>query len=84
MRRTFNVISVIALVLTIIGAINWLLVGAFAFNLVNWISFGMTWFETLLYVLVGISGIYMIVWLFMAHGRMVEDCNCGRETRYNH
>ena len=54
MRKTFNVLSVIALVLTIIGALNWLLVGIFTFNFVTWITFGMVWLERLIYILVGL------------------------------
>ena len=48
MKRTFNVFSVIALILTIIGALNWLAIGIFDFNVVAWISFGMMWLERLL------------------------------------
>ncbi|MBP5193252.1 MAG: DUF378 domain-containing protein [Clostridia bacterium] len=70
--KTFNTISIIALILTIIGALNWLAIGIFGFNVVTWISFGMGWVERLLYILVGISGIYMIVWLAVSHARMAE------------
>ncbi|MBP5308093.1 MAG: DUF378 domain-containing protein [Clostridia bacterium] len=70
--RTFNAFSVIALILTIIGALNWLLIGIFAFNLVTWISFGMTWIETTLYILVGLSGIYMLIWLCVSRARMSD------------
>ena len=70
--KTFNTISIIALILTIIGALNWLAIGIFGFNVVTWISFGMGWIERLLYILVGISGIYMIVWLAVSHARMAE------------
>ena len=62
----------IALIIAIIGALNWLAIGIFGFNVVTWISFGMGWVERLLYILVGISGIYMIVWLAVSHARMAE------------
>lgn len=71
--KTFNAFSVIALILTIIGALNWLLVGAFGFNLVTWITFGMGWVERLLYVLVGAGGIFMLVWLCLSRARMAEN-----------
>lgn len=79
MKKTCNVISVIALILTIIGALNWLAIGIFGFNFVNWITFGLTWLETLLYILVGIAGIYMLVWLCLSNFNMVcdDDCNCN-------
>ncbi len=73
MKKTFNVFSVIALILTIVGALNWLAIGIFGFNVVSWITFGVTWLERLLYILVGIAGIYMIVWLCVSRFRMVED-----------
>lgn len=73
MKKVFNVFSVIALILTIVGALNWLAIGIFGFNVVNWISFGMTWLEKLLYILVGIAGVYMIVWLCVSRFNMVEQ-----------
>lgn len=83
MKKTFNVFSVIALVLTIVGALNWLCIGIFGFNFVNWISFGMIWLERLLYVLVGLAGIYMLIWLCVSRGRMVDDCNAERDYKYS-
>ncbi len=71
--KTFNVFSVIALVLTIIGALNWLLVGLFGFNLVTWATFGLGWLESAIYVLVGIAGIFMIVWLSISCCHMVDS-----------
>ena len=58
-------IKKIALALVIVGAINWLLVGAFKFDLVATIFGGAT---TLLartvYILVGISGLISIPMFF--------------------
>ncbi len=73
MNKTFNVFAVIALILTIIGALNWLLVGIFGFNLVTWATMGVSWLVRAIYVLVGISGIFMIVWLCTARGKMVSN-----------
>ncbi len=73
MNKTFNVFSVIALVLTIIGALNWLLVGIFDFNLVTWITMGTTWLINAIYIVVGIAGIFMLIWLFTARGKMVQN-----------
>ena len=83
MKKTFNVFSVIALVLTIVGALNWLCIGIFGFNLVNWITFGMLWLERLLYILVGLSGIYMLVWLCVSRGQMVEKDTTQRDYKYS-
>lgn len=83
MKKAFNVISIIALVFTIIGALNWLLIGIVGFNFVNWISFGMVWLERMLYILVGIAGIYMLVWLCVSRGKMVEDDKYYRDQKYS-
>ncbi len=47
-----------ALVLMIIGAINWGLIGLFDFNLVGAIFGDFTFLSRLIYILVGLSGIY--------------------------
>lgn len=59
-----NVIQKIALVLTIIGAINWGLIGLFNFNLVEAL-FGASMLSAIIYMLVGIAGIVNIMLLFM-------------------
>ncbi|MDY0043920.1 MAG: DUF378 domain-containing protein [Syntrophales bacterium] len=56
MMKTLNWI---ALILIIIGGINWGLVGLFNFNLVSAIFGDMSWFSRLIYILVGISAIYI-------------------------
>ena len=82
LKKTFNVFSVIALILTIVGALNWLTIGIFGFNCVTWITFGMAWIERLLYILVGIAGIYMIVWLCVSRFNMVEQDTTYRDYKY--
>ena len=57
-------LQIVALILTIIGALNWGLVGIFNFNLVEAIFGVMTWFTRLIYILVGISGLWGIKLLF--------------------
>lgn len=49
-----------SLILVIIGALNWLLVGIFEFNLVTWIAMGNSFIETLFYILVGAAGIILV------------------------
>ncbi len=54
----------IALILVIVGALNWLLVGLFKFDLVATIFGGQTSFlSRIVYVLVGLSGIWSISFL---------------------
>ena len=59
-----KVIDKIALVLVIIGAINWGLIGIFNFNLVSTIFGDMTLISRIIYALVGISGLWAIKLLF--------------------
>ena len=53
-----KVIDKIALVLVVIGAINWGLIGFFNFNLVSTIFGDMTVISRIIYALVGISGLW--------------------------
>ena len=50
----------IALTLVIVGALNWLLIGLFDFDLVASIFGAMSAFSRIIYTLVGISGIISI------------------------
>ena len=59
-----KVIDTIALVLIIIGAINWGLVGIFNFNLVDAIFGAMSIISRIIYILVGISGLWGIKLIF--------------------
>ena len=53
-----KVLQIIALILTIIGAINWGLIGLFDFNLVALIFGGAdSLFTKIIYIIVGICGI---------------------------
>lgn len=61
----------ILLVLTIIGAINWGLVGVLNFNLVTTI-FGIDSLLTnIIYALVGVAGLFNI-WILFSHIEMVK------------
>ena len=55
-----NIIDCIMLAIIIIGAINWGLVGLFRFDLIAFLFGTMSWLSRIIYVLVGIAGIYMI------------------------
>ncbi len=49
-----------ALALVIIGAVNWGLIGIFKLDLVNLLFGNMSWISRLVYILVGISGLYLL------------------------
>lgn len=54
-----------SLVITIIGAINWLLVGLFQFDLVAYVFGGQaTTVSRIIYTIVGIAGLWCISLLF--------------------
>lgn len=59
-----KVIDTIALILIIIGAINWGLIGIFNFNLVEAIFGGFAIISKIIYILVGISGLWGIKLIF--------------------
>ena len=59
-----KIIDTIALVLVIIGAVNWGLVGLFNFNLVDSIFGVQSVISRIIYTLVGISGLWTIKMLF--------------------
>ena len=59
------ILQKIALVITIIGAINWGLIGLFDFNLVATLFESVEVLEKIIYILVGISGLINIGILFM-------------------
>lgn len=61
MKKT---IDLIALILLIIGGINWGLVGAFDFNVVQAIFGSIQIVADIIYVLIGISAIYGIFAFF--------------------
>ena len=55
-----KVVDKIALVLIIIGAINWGLIGLFKFDLVAFVFGDMTVMSRIVYAIVGIAGLYLI------------------------
>ena len=58
----------LALILSIIGSLNWGLVGIFKFDLVAWIFGGQTaTVSRILYTLVGLAGLWCISLLFRRH-----------------
>lgn len=64
-----KVVNVIALILIIIGAVNWGLIGAFNFNLVSMLFGVNTVLSRIVYGLVGIAGL----WALTFFGRISID-----------
>lgn len=59
-----EILQKICLVLTIIGAINWGLIGLLDFNLVSFLFGNMSMLSRIVYSLVGIAGLINIGLLF--------------------
>ena len=63
-------LDTVSLLLVIIGAINWLLVGVFQFDLVAWIFGGQgAIVSRIIYTLVGAAGLWCISLLFKRNTR---------------
>ena len=58
--KRLSVLDWIALILIIVGGLNWLLVGAFNFDLVAKIFGSMSAIARVVYVLVGLSALYVV------------------------
>ena len=57
-----------ALTIVIIGAVNWLLVVIFRFDLVAFLFGNLSWLSRIIYTIVGICGLYLI----SLYGRMKD------------
>lgn len=78
MSKGGNWVSCLAMVLVAVGAINWGLVGLGGFaranwNLVNLILGAWPTVEWVVYILVGVSGVWM-AWTHFACGK--DGCKC--------
>ena len=56
----FNTLDLVALILVIVGGLNWLLF-AFGYNLVHTLFGTVSALETIVYILVGLSAVYLAV-----------------------
>ncbi len=69
-----SVLNKIALIVAIIGTLNWGLVGLFSFDLVGWISGGTdTILARIIYIAVALAGIWCISFLFREDADGVEN-----------
>ena len=64
--KKLTILDWVALVLAIVGAINWGLVGLFSFDLVAGIFGSTAWITRIIYDLVGLAGLYLIFMLGMS------------------
>ena len=60
-----QLMDMIALILSIIGCLNWGLVGIFQFDLVAWLFGGTgSLFSRLIYTIIGLAGLWCVSFLF--------------------
>ena len=69
-----SVVNVIALILVLIGALNWGLVAFFQYNVVEAIL-GQTMATTIVYAIIGIAGVWGLSFL----GKCKALCGCCRK-----
>ena len=72
-----KLLDIIAVVLIVIGALNWGLVGCFGLDLVGWIFGSMTALARVLYALMGLAAIYYVVEWGAMQDRWVDDTAPG-------
>lgn len=61
--KKFNFLDWVAIILLVVGGLNWGLVGIFDFDLVAVIFGAMSMLARLVYILVGLSAVYVLVML---------------------
>lgn len=68
-----KIVNKIALLLIIVGALNWGLVGLFAFDLVAWITGGATTIlARIIYTVIALAGVWSISMLFIDDEDRIE------------
>jgi len=68
----------IALILVVVGAVNWGLVGAFQFDLVYYLLGAWPIVAQVVYIVVGVAGIYLFISL-LSRRCCCEKCECKEE-----
>ena len=72
----------ISLVLTIIGALNWGLVGLFQFDLVAWIFGSQAAIASrIIYIVVALAGLWCVSLLFRDTAAAVEEADSDADSR---
>lgn len=66
-------LHIIAFILLVVGGLNWLLVGAFGFDLVAYLLGSASILARIVYVLVGVSAIFELI----SHKKMCKVCDAS-------
>ena len=70
--KKMSTLDWLAVILVIIGGLNWGLIGFFKFDLVAAIFGDMSAVSRVVYALVGLAALYMIFWKFTMAGEKAE------------
>ncbi len=65
-----KIANTLAWILLLIGGLNWLVIGIFSLNLVGLIFGGVTILLRIVYILVGLSALWLLIVPFMERGRI--------------
>lgn len=65
--------DILALILSIIGCVNWGLVGLFKFDLVAWLFGNLTVLSRIIYIAIALSGVWCISFFFRRSKLCMED-----------
>ena len=66
--------NTVALILMIVGSLNWLLVGLFQFDAVAWLCGGQTaTLSRIIYAIVGLAGLWSVSLLFREREPVTEE-----------
>lgn len=68
-----SIIQKIALAVTIIGGVNWALVGIFDFNLVTWLFQEGSIPTRIIYIVIGVCALFNVVALFLPNRHRLMD-----------
>lgn len=74
-------ITVIALILTIIGAINWGIIGICGFNIVAWICNQNMIAQRVIYIIVFIAGLWLIAYMIANKFRVGIPYHCPKNDK---
>ena len=65
--------DILALILSIVGCVNWGLVGVFEFDLVAWLFGSMSLLSRIVYIVIALSGVWCISFLFRRKAVMDDN-----------
>lgn len=77
-------ITVITLILTIIGAINWGVIGIADFNIVAWICAQNIVAQRVIYSIVGICSLWLIAYLIATKCKIGIPYTCPKDGKKKH